>query len=389
MPIDARSINAAIPLAGSDLRISDAVAQGRANKLNRESAELSLQQQRDAIAAQKLAQEVQRRRVVEFGSVVNGVKQLYPLLPHNEREVPRFMQALDARIAEIDSRGGDSSDSRMMRELAERGRFDQIRQSFDNMLHMERQLRAGELGVEALMPPEQPEAFTLGPGQKRFAPDGSEIASAPFKPEAGFTLGPGQTRYGPDGKPTASMPAAPQGPSEQDRFANRKQVRDVARNLRRDLGIDDVVGNFETFQSAIGRESGTGDTVAIITAAKILDPGSVVREGEQEVIRRSDGIFGQLQTALGQVRGGGQGLSGPARQELSALIGQRVQATANQYRSRAQTELQGFRGYVDDDFLSQQFSDPFQGLLQTQQAQRASQGENRVPMWNPQTGAFE
>lgn len=64
--------------------------------------------------------------------------------------------------------------------------------------------------------PKPPEPFTLSPGQQRFNPDGSPIASVATAPPAGFNLSPGQTRFGPDGKPVASLPPTPQAPSTKE-----------------------------------------------------------------------------------------------------------------------------------------------------------------------------
>jgi len=61
--------------------------------------------------------------------------------------------------------------------------------------------------VEAMKPAEQPDPFTLGPGQTRFGPDGRPLASVPGGEDSGYTLSPGQTRFGPGGAPIASVPA--------------------------------------------------------------------------------------------------------------------------------------------------------------------------------------
>ena len=55
--------------------------------------------------------------------------------------------------------------------------------------------------------------YTLGPGQKRFGPDGRVIAAVPPSPsataEAPYTLSPGQKRFGADGRVVASVPDRP------------------------------------------------------------------------------------------------------------------------------------------------------------------------------------
>ena len=205
-------------------------------------------------------------------------------------------------------------------------------------------------------------------------------------PASSFTLSAGQTRFDADGNPIASV--AQPALSEQDRFGNRSQVRTVARNMRKDMGIDDILPNFETFRDAIGRGTGTGDTVAIITAAKILDPGSVVREGEVEVIKRSDGLFGQLQASLGQLRETGQVLGDGARAELASIIRNRAEASRNAFLFQSGIEKDGFRGFVDDDFLDRQFRDPFKDLFDSiEEPQETQPDPNEGAVYtNPGTG---
>lgn len=68
--------------------------------------------------------------------------------------------------------------------------------------------------------------------------------------------------------------------------------------------------------------SGASDQDFIYGTAKALDPNSVVREGEQMQMARTDGYFGELNALIGRVKGG-QKLSPETRRSLLDLVGSR------------------------------------------------------------------
>lgn len=297
--------------------------------------------------------------VREMQSIVSGATSLAPFIANGDLKGGlSFM--LDRR-EKLGAGGGfnGTQDSDQAIELLNRSiagdqqAFEQLATDVANTITLGQEL----FGVQ------QPEQFTLGPGQRRVDENGQVIAEAPFKPEGGFTLGEGQGRFDASGNPIASIAPATEQPSDADILRNRQGVRTVVDRVRKASGVDDIAPNAKTFSEAISRGTGAGDVVSIVTFAKMLDPGSVVREGEVDIIQRGDGIFGQLQTLLGQVSESGQVLSGPQRAELAALAQKRVDAARESFRSRLTVERQGFDGFVDPTFLDQQFNqDPFRDI---------------------------
>lgn len=330
MPIDPR-----IPLAGRPVDFGKTVIDARRLKelQNRQNTLLDIAESSEARnqKAFETNQELRREQILgerdrrRLTSIVRGAVELQPLLERGDpREITNFLERRRQALAAAQQQGVDvdTTETSEALDALNTGGVDALRRMVNDTLSV-----GQRLGV--LNSTRADSGFTLSPGQSRFDAAGNEIASLASQPD------------------------------NKDRLAARKDVRAVARNLRRDLGIDDIVPNFKTFGQAISRGTGTGDTVAIVTAAKILDPGSVVREGEVEVIRRSDGIFGELQTLLGQVQEGGRKLSDTSRRELEAIITQRVRSSRDEFTRRAQSELAGFNGLVDNEFLAQQFADPF------------------------------
>lgn len=88
--------------------------------------------------------------------------------------------------------------------------------------------------------------------------------------------------------------------------------------------------------------TGAGDLAMIIGYAKLLDPNSVVKEGESENVRRTGGVFDTVQGMIQQVQGQGK-LSPEVREHLIASAEARFaayeepwRAHVNVYRGRAQ-----------------------------------------------------
>lgn len=146
----ANGINALIPLSGRFHRGgADAFLSGRAIKEGREDRERQRELEDKAIKDAEAQAAEKARQMAEFESIVRGVKKLRPMIPQNIEGVPQFIGALDDRIAEIKSTGGNPSDTQEIRDLAVAGRFDDIRQQFDDVLELERQVQAQQLGVKA------------------------------------------------------------------------------------------------------------------------------------------------------------------------------------------------------------------------------------------------
>jgi hypothetical protein len=349
----ASGINSLIPLAGERINFGDAVTGAQRIASNRE---LLTQQRRANEQGQRAADE--QEFVRELKSVVDGAELLAPFLAENDLQGARRL--LTRRREMIGGGGGfngtgDTDEALALLDRAMGGdqqALGKLQSDVATTIQLGRQF----FGVP------KPELRTLSPGTVLVDESGNQVAAAPFKPESGFTLGEGQARFGADGRQIASVAAQPEQPSNSDILRNRQGVRTVIDRVRKDSGVADIVPNAKLFDKAINRGTGAGDVVAIIALAKLLDPGSVVREGEVDIIQRGDGIFGQLAAKLGQIREGGQVLSETQRAELAALAQDRLTAAAQDFRSRLDVERQGFEGFIDPTFLDSQFNqDPFAG----------------------------
>lgn len=148
-------INALIPLSGERINFGNAVTGAQNIALGAEAVKqrrLQTGEMEKAVAdAERQAME-RARMMAEFESIVRGVKKLTPLLPTSVEGVPRFVGALDERIAEIESTGGDASDTRHIRDLAQAGDFAEIRRQFDQVNQLADQMQAQRLGVKYQKP---------------------------------------------------------------------------------------------------------------------------------------------------------------------------------------------------------------------------------------------
>lgn len=156
-----------------------------------------------------------------------------------------------------------------------------------------------------------------------------------------FTLSPGQTRFGPGGKPIASVPKQSKAPTPQSKvgkllfdrqmFINSfgegsKQVRAFdelttaeqkgeAPKLSDERGIRQeftkasgdfvkVRDAFSKVQSSTVDPSAAGDLAMIFNFMKMLDPGSVVREGEFATAQSAAGVPTQIRNIYNRVLSG-------------------------------------------------------------------------------------
>jgi hypothetical protein len=90
-------------------------------------------------------------------------------------------------------------------------------------------------------------------------------------------------------------------------------------------------------------DTGAGDLQLIYTAGKVLDPGSVVREGELLLFQKAGT---PLQRLVGEMRfnaSEGGRLSPQARQQILAMLNERVLG----YRQGYDRERERFAGYAE------------------------------------------
>lgn len=144
-----RGINSLIPLSQRSPQLGAGIMEGLRFRDQREDRERRVALEDEAIQAARQQAAQQAAQLAEFESISRGVKKLTPLIPKSIGEVPRFISALDERIAEIESTGADARDTRAIRDLAVAGDFAGIESEFDQVRQIEAQLRAQRLGVDA------------------------------------------------------------------------------------------------------------------------------------------------------------------------------------------------------------------------------------------------
>jgi hypothetical protein len=238
------------------------------------------------------------------------------------------------------------------------------------------------------------EGFTLSEGQQRFDAAGKPVAQV-AKQQEQFTLTPGQQRFGADGKPIASVspllekadtgagvafvdpttglpkntldksvsPDAQLSSQTQRRgqditqatalagqeaTAGKQSRRDTA-SLRKEFRGLPSVKEYETSLPIVetarnAPDTPAGDLQVIYSVGKVLDPNSVVREGELQLTQNATPF---LQKVIGKARAelSGQGrLTPQTRQDLVGMLDQRVQG----YQQAYSRDYETYGGYARD-----------------------------------------
>lgn len=167
----------------------------------------------------------------------------------------------------------------------------------------------------------------------------SEPGTSTEKPPSGYRWSSGGL------EPIPGGPADPEGPA----------ARKVAAPLRKEFRTLESVKAFETSLPLIksaekAPDTGYGDLQLIYTAGKILDPGSVVREGE---LALTVAAGSPLQRIIGQTRftaeKGGR-LTPQTRQQILGMLNERVSAYEQAYNQDRETYAQ----YAKDAGLDEQ-----------------------------------
>lgn len=157
-------------------------------------------------------------------------------------------------------------------------------------------------------------AFTLSPGSKRFDAKGNVIAEVEPNQggSAGFSLSPGQVRYGPDGQVIASRPDRPatttQRPltqtAESQLITRYQREWATANKPNTELGRQIVM--MEAGLNAARRgDLAQGNEAVLQTFLKVLDPNSVVREGEFWRLQQGQSLVNRARAAVQRIQGGG------------------------------------------------------------------------------------
>lgn len=148
----------------------------------------------------------------------------------------------------------------------------------------------------------------------------------------------------------------------------KQQVKD-AFSLRREFNnvqsVKDYKASLPVLISARrAPDTGAGDLAIIYAAGKILDPGSVVREGELQLTIGSGSPEDRVRGFVDYVKGNGGRMSPALRQKLLEMLNERVLS----YRQLHDQERQAFGEYArqlgisENNVIGRHPADAFQGL---------------------------
>lgn len=130
-------------------------------------------------------------------------------------------------------------------------------------------------------------------------------AQAPAKP---FTLSPGQTRFTPEGKaittggedPVAKAKLLDQNvKAQKTRFDQAAKIR--AEILKESVEFNKTIDAFDRIKSSTLDPSPAGDIALIFNFMKMLDPGSVVREGEFATAQNAAGVPDRIRNVANKI----------------------------------------------------------------------------------------
>lgn len=152
------------------------------------------------------------------------------------------------------------------------------------------------------------QAGVLSPG------DAYKMYVADSQPKAGtdpYTLSPGQVRYGPDNKPIAEVPAAPENNFD-DVSGLRKEILTLPsyKNLAQAAPI------YNAMVETAGRDTRASDLNLVYGLGKIMDPGSVVREGEMFLVQGVNTLPSKVVEGINSLLTGQSALSPEARKQI-------------------------------------------------------------------------
>lgn len=119
--------------------------------------------------------------------------------------------------------------------------------------------------------------------------------------------------------------AAPSGMKPSEMATIKSKLRDDYRADPNIKGYQSVVPVYQSIEDAATRKGGAADLNLVYGLAKIMDPGSVVREGEQIMVRNSQGLTDQVLGMIQRVNSG-QGLTEDYRQSILTEARSRVSA---------------------------------------------------------------
>lgn len=157
----------------------------------------------------------------------------------------------------------------------------------------------------------------------------SQYAQTLFPGQAeGFTLGPGQVRYGPGGQLIAEGPPKEENP-DNNPFQNGTKLR--KEYMDETKPFTDLRTNYQKITASSQDTTGASDIALVYSFMKMLDPTSVVREGEFATAANAGGVDARVMSLYNSALNG-QKLSPQIRQEFVQQAGRQFEAQAQTYQ---------------------------------------------------------
>lgn len=209
-------------------------------------------------------------------------------------------------------------------------------------------IRAHVAGIAGISAPQKehtaPEQFTMTPGSVRYerAPDGSvrQVAAVPVASQSASRDAPSGYRWSEGGlAPIPGGPADPQGPAAKRQVA---PLRKEFRNLESVKSYEVIVPLVKS--AAKAPDTGYGDLQLIYTVGKVLDPGSVVREGELALTIKAGTMMSQIFGAGRFQLGKGGRIPSEQRKQIMEMLNERSAEYRNMYDRDYQTYTQYAQG---------------------------------------------
>lgn len=228
------------------------------------------------------------------------------------------------------------------------------------------QFRGEDLAREAPMTPQEIAAAGLPRGTVAFRTGGGQhrIAHTPqqYGPESFGNPIPAQNpqtgqvelvQFGNRGSVRPAQGGYAPPPQAAD-VKDESSLRDKFQALPVVRAYDEVTRAYEAIREAAPRDTAAADLNIVIGYAKMLDPTSVVREGEQETVRRTGGPADFLVGWVNSLRGGGR-LTPEMRSNILREAQGRYGVTRSQYDAAAEfySGLAGRYGFNPQNVVMQ------------------------------------
>lgn len=188
--------------------------------------------------------------------------------------------------------------------------------------------------------------------------------------------GPGGLTYQPGGPQDPNRPQPTQAPPSPTQQANTRL--DNISNMRKEFNALPEVKNYSTALTEAGKmwkapNNGQGDLAVIYAFAKIMDPGSVVREGEMDMANSTSSYVQDMYRRFGQITDANR-LPESVRQGLiktAMAAGQSLNQAYNQQRHRYEqiAKQNNFdASQIIGNHLGDAYRESEQGFLHPQEA---------------------